>query len=104
MTPRLSTRRKLALGVAFGLLVVAQMNGGSSYNLGVPQVPGTHTPESNPATAVPAPQGAAGGPAASPGSAGTAAGAAATAPPTGTASGPAYSFGAAPAPVISPGR
>ena len=87
-----------AAAVAAGLFL-AQLGSPGSYNLGVPAVPGTRTPESNPATAV-AP------PATSTPSTSPAAGAAiSTAPVSGSApTGPAYSFGAAPAPTIAPGR
>jgi hypothetical protein len=82
-----------ALAVAAGLLL-AQL--GAPSNLGVPAVPGTNTPESSPATTPVAPSAGVGTPQAS--TAGTA-----PAAPAATG-GPAYSFGAAPAPVVSPGR
>ncbi|MBV8777731.1 MAG: hypothetical protein JO258_11105 [Alphaproteobacteria bacterium] len=101
MSGRLTARRRLTLGVAFALLVVAQIAGTGSYNLGTPQVPGTRVPESNPGTTIaplpsPAPASSAAGPT---GSDGTAA-----APAGVTPSGPGYSFGAAPMPVTSIGR
>ncbi len=88
-------KHHLAAIVAAGLML-AQM---SSYNGGIPITPGTSVPESNPATAIASPSLSA--PSSSP-AVGPAIGsgsAASTAP-----SGPAYSFGAAPAPTISPGR
>ena len=75
-------------------VMLAQMN---SYNGGIPITPGTSVPESNPATAIATPHYAA--PATSPATApaiGSGAGAS-TVP-----SGPAYSFGAAPPPVVGP--
>jgi hypothetical protein len=101
MIAKLSARRKLALGAGLALLVLAQAGGTSSYNLGVPTVPGTRTPESNPATAVTPP--AYGNPATAPGSgsANSSTGTPTTATPG--SSGPAYSFGAAPPPVVAPG-
>ena len=84
--------------VAAGLFL-AQLTAPGSYNLGVPSVPGTHTLESNPATAVAPP--ASGSPS-SPAAAGSAVN---TAPASSAApTGPAYSFGAAPAPTLSTGR
>lgn len=80
----------------FAGLMLAQM---SSYNGGIPITPGTSVPESNPATAISTPRGAP--PSNSP-AAGVAIGSgsgASTAP-----AGPAYSFGAAPAPTLTPGR
>jgi len=104
MTFKLSMRRKLALGSGFALLLLAQAGGTQSYNLGVPTVPGTHTPESNPATAVTAPSDSATNPAFAPGatSGNSATGTLTTATPG--PNGPAYSFGAAPPPVVAPGR
>jgi hypothetical protein len=88
-------KHDLAALVAAGLML-AQMN---SYNGGIPITPGTSVPESNPAMAAPAPRISA--PSESP----------AAAPAIGLGSGgasapagPAYSFGAAPPPVIGPGR
>jgi hypothetical protein len=79
-------------------LVLAQLNAPGSYNLGIPATPGTRVPESNPATAITPPSSPAPNSSTAP-SAGTAAPAA----PIGN-TGPAYSFGAAPAPIVSPGR
>jgi hypothetical protein len=79
-------------------LALAQLSTPGSYNLGVPAVPGTRVPESNPATAVPAPQSAAPGLSTAP---------APTFSPTfapSSSGGPAYSFGAAPPPMVAPGR
>jgi hypothetical protein len=77
-------------------LMLAQM---SSYNGGIPVTPGTSVPESNPATAIAPPRASAPltSPAASP----------AITSGTGVSpapSGPAYSFGSAPPPLVSPGR
>src|SRR5262249_20842901 len=86
---------------AIGGVLLAQLGPPGSYNLNVLATPGTMVPESNPATAIvpPAPK--------PPPS--TPSGPATTstdswAPPMGTTSGPAYSFGAAPPPVIAPGK
>lgn len=83
--------------LAAGGLLLAQASGYSSYNGGIPMTPGTRVPESSPVTVAPALSGAAPGssPAAAP--AISSGGAAVSAP-----SGPAYSFGAAPAPVVGP--
>jgi hypothetical protein len=88
-------KHELAAFVVAGLML-AQMN---SYNGGIPIAPGTSVPESNPATAAPAPRFSAPSesPAASP-AIGSSAGVS-SAP-----AGPAYSFGAAPPPVLGPGR
>jgi hypothetical protein len=93
--------RSLAIAVGLAGQVFAQMNTPTgSYNLGTPAVPGTRTPESNPATAVPSSP--------SPGAGGLA-----TTPPTSTGvgitspyatQGPGTSFGAAPPPIVSPSR
>jgi len=91
-----SVRDRLAASLAMAGLVLAQI-GAPSSNLGIPQVPGTRTPESNPATAMPSPQISGSSTQTAPSTAG-----ATTAP--GTASGPGYSFGAAPPPIASPGR
>jgi len=90
--------RKFFAASAMAGLILAQISTpGASYNGGVPAVPGTRVPESNPATAVPPPQTAApSAPSAGTGSS------FATAPSSN--SGPAYSFGAAPPPVVSPAR
>ena len=82
-------------------VILAQLLTPGATNLGIPAVPGTRVPESNPATAV-AP------PIYTPSIPDTpSSGASAPAPATGgpvAPSGPAYSFGAAPPPVTSPGR
>jgi hypothetical protein len=78
-------------------LVLAQANAPGSYNFGTPAVPGTRTPESNPATAIQGPQAGSGG---------------LTTPSTSSVGmtspyatgGPASSFGAAPAPIGSSNR
>ena len=84
---------KFAMIVVAGLLLT-QFSVPGSYNLGVPRTQGTNAPENNPATAImpaPAPSGS------------TASAPAASAGPAAN-SGPAYSFGAAPPPVVSPGK
>jgi hypothetical protein len=86
-------KHKLAALLATGVML-AQM---SSYNGGIPMTPGTSVPESNPATVISAPRGAVSGSVGAPVTGGSAAPASAPAP-----AGPAYSFGAAPAPVVSP--
>jgi hypothetical protein len=89
-------QRRMSAFLGLTGLILVQLNGAS--NLGVPAVPGTRVPESNPATAVPAPQSAA------PSSRLGSAGGSSTTPSAGASQGPAYSFGVAPAPVVSPGR
>ena len=103
MIARLSVQRKAAIGVGFGLLLLAQAGSAPSDNLGVPTVPGTRTPESNPATAATLPT-YRGPPAATPG-AGSVNSGTDTPPPAapGSTSGPAYSFGAATPPIGPPG-
>jgi hypothetical protein len=88
-------KHDLAALVVAGLML-AQMN---SYNGGIPITPGTSVPESNPAMAAPSPRISAPSesPAASP-AIGSGSGVSAV------PSGPAYSFGAAPSPVIGSGR
>ena len=93
---------KLAVFTLFAGLSLAQLTPPGTSNLGVPSVPGTRVPENSPATAVTPPatlplRGAAA--ATSPSSDG----AGAVSAPSGN-SGPAYSFGAAPPPVVAPGR
>ena len=86
-------KHELAAFAVVGLLLAQT----SSYNGGIPMTPGTIVPENNPAMATPAPRysapvsSSAAAPAVSSG------GGATSAP-----SGPAYSFGAAPAPVVGP--
>ena len=88
---------KLAAALTAAGLILAQLNTPGSYNLGIPAVPGTRIPESNPATSIvvapPAP--APGGMSASPAAAGAA---------SGVSEGPAYSFGSAPPPTTSSAR
>ncbi|HWD56987.1 MAG TPA: hypothetical protein VG308_01810 [Stellaceae bacterium] len=79
---------------ALAALLLAQ----ASSNLGIPQTPGTRVPESNPATSIVTPQSA------PPPASASASGPAAPAPAPSGNSGPAYSFGAAPPPVVSPGH
>ncbi len=96
-----SDRPHPVLGAGLSLLLLAQAAGAPSYNLGIPVLPGTYTPESNPATVVtPPPPNAA--PPAPPAPGSIPAGTAATAPP-GPTSGPGYSFGAAPPPIGASG-
>ena len=84
---------KLAVFAVAGVMLAQA----SSYNGGIPITPGTSVPESNPGTAISTPRSPA--PSSSPAS---------TVGPPSTAgtppSGPAYSFGAAPPPVVGPGR
>lgn len=93
-------KHELAASIVAGLML-AQMN---SYNGGIPITPGTSVPESSPATAIVSPPSSPAAPAS------PAAGppvAPVFGPDAGSASvpaGPAYSFGAAPAPVVAPGR
>lgn len=79
--------------LAFSGLLLAQA---SSYNGGIPMTPGTAVPESNPALDRPAPRPPA------PSSAPAASPSFSSGPAANTPSGPAYSFGAAPAPVVGP--
>jgi hypothetical protein len=79
-------------------LALAQLTPPGTSNLGIPAVPGTRVPESNPGTAIAPPAVSAGSsaPVVNPGTA---------APTPGSSSaGPAYSFGAAPPPVVAPGK
>jgi|HubBroStandDraft_3_1064219.scaffolds.fasta_scaffold723052_1 hypothetical protein len=89
--------RKLA-AMAIAGLFMAQLSTPGYVNLGVPAVPGTRMPESNPATAAPMPQSSVPSSLSAPT---TSAGPAAL---PGSSAGPAYSFGAAPSPVVAPGR
>jgi hypothetical protein len=90
----------LATALAVAGFVLAQANVPSAtYNGGIPMVPGTSVPESNPALDAPHTQRLAPSGPSIP-SAGT--GAAASSAPA--PAGPAYSFGAAPAPLVSPAR
>ena len=86
-------KHQLAALIVTGL-TLAQMN---SYNGGIPITPGTSVPESNPATVAPPPRSSV--PSSSP----------AYSPTVGSnrgvssaPAGPAYSFGAAPPPVVGP--
>lgn len=90
-------QHKFAALIAAGVVLAQLSAPGASYNGGIPSVPGTSVPESSPATTIPAPRNTA--PSSSPAAptGGTGAG-------VSSATGPAYSFGAAPAPIISPGR
>ena len=86
-------KHQLAARIVTGLML-AQMN---SYNGGIPITPGTSVPESNPATVAPPPRSPA--PSTSPANSATVGSnrGASSAP-----AGPAYSFGAAPPPVVGP--
>jgi hypothetical protein len=89
-------KANVAASLAIAGLILAQFSVPGTYNLGVPTVPGTRTPESNPGTAIvipPAPVPSAPSPAAI-----------MVAPPASSNVGPAYSFGAAPPPTVAPGR
>jgi hypothetical protein len=90
-------RTKFPAIVVAGLLS-AQLNPPGGYNLGMPQTPGARVPESNPGTAVIPPRAPTPSGQPAPGNALTA--------PSGSSApaGPAYSFGAAPPPVVAPGR
>jgi hypothetical protein len=88
---------RFVAAVAVGI-ALAQLNTPGSSNLGAPQTFGARLPESNPGTSVMAPSVAA------PSGPGAAAPAIAADPAPSAPTGPAYSFGAAPAPVVSPGR
>ncbi|HWB47484.1 MAG TPA: hypothetical protein VG651_00105 [Stellaceae bacterium] len=85
-----------AAPLAVAGLLLAQATVPGTYNLGVPTVPGTRVPESNPGTAVQMPPAAAPSAPSPP--------AASAAPPASSNSGPAYSFGAAPAPTTGSSR
>jgi len=89
-------KQQLAV-VALAGLMLAQAS--PSYNGGIPMVPGTSVPESNPAIDRPLPSRPAPS-APSP----SYAPAESAAPPASGNAGPAYSFGAAPPPVVAPGR
>ncbi len=91
-------KHQLAAALMTASLFLAQLTVPGSYNLGIPAVPGTRVPESNPGTAVFAPP----SPAPSSFSAPSVAGSSMSSPVMN--SGPAYSFGAAPPPTVSPGR
>jgi hypothetical protein len=98
MTYKISPRPPLVRALAMAGFVLAQMSGTSS-NLGTPAITGTRTPESNPGTSMSSSESP------SPGASTMAGANPAVSPPSlGTTSGPAYSFGAAPPPTISPNR
>jgi hypothetical protein len=82
-------------------IFLAQLTTGGSYNLGTPQTPGTYVPENSPATVVARPSWTS-RPISSPSSAAPASPSAA--PGSGSYQGPAYSFGGAPPPLVSPGK
>jgi len=88
-------KSKLAIIAVAGLLLT-QFSVPGTYNLGVPRTPGTRAPENNPGTAIVSPSNPAPTTPTAPVPAGTAAPA--------ENSGPAYSFGAAPPPILSPGK
>ena len=94
------THKTLArTGVLAGLLLAQVNMPDTSSNLGIPRLYGTRTPEQNPATTV-VPTPSYGTPPA--GTPSPAAGI--SSPPATGNTGPAYSFGAAPPPVVGPGR
>jgi hypothetical protein len=97
MALKLEWRRAFAATVTATGLLLAQAAG--SYNFGTPELSGTHTPEDNPGTAVARPQSSGSGALVAP-----SAGAASTSGMPSAPSGPAYSFGAAPPPLVSPNR
>ena len=80
--------------LTFAGVMLAQMN---SYNGGIPITPGVSVPENNPATAIAPPRYSA---PSSPPAAPPAIGSGSVTPSA--PSGPAYSFGAAPPPVVGP--
>ena len=92
-------QHRIAAVLGMAGLALAQLTPPGGSNLGIPAVPGTRVPESNPGTVVSPP------PAASSGSSAPAANSGTAAPAPGSnGAGPAYSFGAAPPPVIAPGK
>ena len=82
--------------LTIGTLLLAQAAVPGTYNLGPPILPGTRVPESNPGTAVQIPQ--------APAPSAPSPAATVSSPPAGANSGPAYSFGPASQPTLSPGR
>jgi hypothetical protein len=84
-------------GLALGQIGFAAPSAAQSY-LGTPATPGTRTPEQSPATSVSIPQISA------PSATSPAGPPASAVPGNGAASSPGLSFGAAPAPITSPGR
>ena len=82
--------------LTFAGVMLAQMN---SYNGGIPITPGTSVPESSPATVIAPPRSSAPSPSPATAPAIGSGGGGSTAP-----AGPAYSFGAAPPPVVGPSR
>ena len=88
-------KSKLAMIAVAGLLLT-QFSVPGTYNLGVPRTPGTRAPENNPGTAIVSPSNPAPTAPAEPAPVGNAAPA--------LNNGPAYSFGAAPPPLVSPGK
>ena len=86
----------LAILVVAGL-VLAQLNTSDSYNSGIPKTPGTRVPEDSPATRLLPPQ------IYGPSSLSTPRLGTTPTVPNGN-TGPAYSFGAAPPPTVSPSK
>jgi hypothetical protein len=82
--------------VALAGLLLAQIGTPGGSNLGVPAVPGTRVPESNPATSI--------APSQSPAPSGPAAPSSGEATISTPAPAPSLSFGAAPPPLVSPNR
>jgi hypothetical protein len=78
-------------------LILAQLSTPGTYNTGIPATPGTRVPEDSPATRLPPPQSY------GPSSLSTPSLATTPTVPNGN-TGPAYSFGAAPPPVVSPSK
>ena len=92
-------RYKLTATLATAGIILAQLTTGGGYNLGTPQTSGTYIPENNPGTVIAAPRSAV------PSSSSSSSMASPSgAPASGSYQGPAYSFGAAPPPITSPGK
>jgi hypothetical protein len=91
-------RNLIAVSMVAGILLAQASAPTTTYNGGIPIVPGTRVPESGPIATTPPSYGSAP-------SAPSAAAPAISAPAgSGASSGPAYSFGAAPPPVVAPGK
>jgi hypothetical protein len=88
--------------VVAGLVLAQLSTPGSSYNLGIPITPGTRVPEDSPTTRLTAPQTYSPSSLSTPSLGNPGLGTTPTVPNGNT--GPAYSFGAAPPPMVSPAR
>jgi hypothetical protein len=89
--------RKPAAALVLAGLILAQIGAPSSNSTGIPATPGTRVPEDSPATRLPPPQSY------GPSSLSTPSLGTTPTVPNGN-TGPAYSFGAAPPPIVSPGK